>query len=127
MGIVTSFVAWCRPRLVRAWWRLTSVGRLLWVCRASVLPVIIGVALLGWTDQARDIVVADTLPSLDNWRALVGILIAVTIWSTVAWYWARVTVQHGFVNPLPADPEQRPWHGWLTVELPRWIGTAGML
>lgn len=127
MRFVASFLDWCRPRLVWWWWHVTIFARMLWVCRASALPVLVGMLLIGWTDQARDIVVADTVPSFENLRPLLGILIAVTIWATVAWYWARVTVQHGFVNPVPADPIQQPWHGWLTVELPRWIGTAGML
>lgn len=121
----TFFVTRLSPPLAWLWAHVMAVVRMLWICRASVLPVIIGVALIGWTDQARDIVVADAVPSLRNWLRMVIILVAVSFWSTVAWYWARVTVQYSKINPKPAEyPE---WHGLLTVEVPRLIGTAGML
>lgn len=114
------------PALAWAWWHVLAVVRLLWICRAAVLPVAVGVALIGWTDQARDIVVANAALSLRNIPTLLAILAAVTIWSTVAWYWARVTVQYAPINPARPPPQDR-WHAALSVEIPRLVGTAGML
>ncbi|MBI2739733.1 MAG: hypothetical protein HYX38_24695 [Rhodospirillales bacterium] len=115
-----------RDGLAWLWWHVMAAVRMLWVCRAAVLPVLVGVALIGLTDQARDIVIADAAPSRKGWPALLTTLIAVTIWATIAWYWARVTVQFTWINPPPPLPHRR-WHGWLTVEVPRLIGTAAML
>jgi hypothetical protein len=113
------------PALAWLWAHVMAVVRMLWICRAAVLPVLIGVALIGWTDQARDIVIADAVPARRNWLPMLIILVAVTVWSTVAWYWARITVQYTPINPQPA--QYKEWHGQLTVEVPRLIGTAGML
>ena len=113
------------PALAWLWAHIMAVVRMLWICRAAVLPVIIGVALIGWTDQARDIVVADAIPARQNWLRMFIILAAVTVWSTVAWYWARITVQYSLINPQPSKYQN--WHGLLTVEVPRVVGTAGML
>ncbi len=114
------------PCLAWLWWHVAAIVRLLWICRAALLPVAIGVALIGWTDQARDIVVANAALSLRNFPSLLAILVAVTIWSTVAWYWARVTVQYAPINP-PAAPPRDSWQAVLSEEIPRLIGTAGML
>ena len=114
-----------REGLAWLWWRIMAAVRMLWICRAAVLPVLVGVALIGLTDQARDIVIADAAPSWKGLPALLATLVAVTIWSTIAWYWARVTVQYTVINPPP--PTHQRWHGLLTVEMPRLIGTAGML
>lgn len=123
---VKTFVVDRLPRgLAWLWAHIMAVVRMLWICRAAVLPVIIGVALIGWADQARDIVVADAVPALKNWLRMFIILAAVTLWSTVAWYWARITVQYSLINPKPS--KYQDWHGLLTVEVPRVIGTAGML
>jgi hypothetical protein len=115
-----------REGLAWLWWHIMAAVRMLWICRAAVLPVLVGVALIVLTDQARDIVIADAAPSRKGLPALVATLVAVTIWATIAWYWARVTVQFALINPPPPLPHQR-WHGWLTVEVPRLIGTAAML
>jgi hypothetical protein len=113
-------------RIAWLWWHIMAAVRILWICRAAALPALVGVVLIGWTDQARDIVIAGATPSWKGMPALIAILIAVTIWATIAWYWARVTVQYTLINPPPPLPHQR-WHAWLTVEAPRLIGTAAML
>jgi hypothetical protein len=124
-----AFLGWCGGKLAAFWWPISDLARLLWACRAAVLPIVVGVGLIGWTDQARDIVVAGGVPSPANLPTLFAILIAVTIWSTVAWYWARITLEYTFLNPPLVDPQpwQQRWHGRLTVEVPRAIGTLGML
>ena len=114
------------PALAWAWWHVLAVVRMLWICRAAVLPVAVGFALIVGTDQARDIVVANAAFSWTNIPALLAILVAVTVWSTFAWYWARITVQYAPINP-PPDPPQDRWHATLSAEIPRLIGTAGML
>jgi hypothetical protein len=114
-------------KLARAWWYVTTTVRMLWICRAALLPVIVGIALIGWADQARDIVVADAVPSLRNWPRMVAILVAVGIWAFVAWYWARVMVQYSYLNPRPTLPADLPWHARLTTEVPRVIGMVAML
>ena len=114
------------PALAWAWWHVLAVVRMLWICRAAVLPVAVGFGLIVGTDQARDIVVANAAISRHNVGSLVAILVAVTTWSTVAWYWARVTVQYAPINPVPPPPRDA-WHAALSAEVPRLIGTAGML
>src|SRR5258708_1992806 len=109
-----------------SWWRVAAVAGILWICGAAVLPVLVGVVLVGWTDQARDIVIADASWSWKSLPTLLAIPIAVTIWALIAWYWARVTVQYALINPPPPLPHQS-WHALLTVQTPRLIGTAAML
>lgn len=120
---------WWGTKLAAFWWAVVALSKILWACRAAVLPIVVGVGLIGWTDQARDIVVAGGVPSRANLSALVAVLVAVTIWSTVAWYWARITLEYTFLNPPLVNPRpwQQWWHGRLTVEVPRAIGTLGML
>ncbi|MCA0301983.1 MAG: hypothetical protein LCH95_06210 [Proteobacteria bacterium] len=130
-----AFLERLGARLGTAWWHVSDTIGMLWVCRAAVLPVLVGGALIAFTDQARDIVVALSPTNLD---AQAAILVAVLIWSTVAWYWARVTVQYKRANPVPVLPPSPPpssptppprilWHRTLTSVVPRWIGAAGIL
>ena len=77
---------------------------------------------------ARDIVMANTAPSWKGLPTLAAILIAVSIWATVAWYWARVTVQYAPAQSAAAASLHQRWHGRLACKLQAPAsGTAAML
>jgi hypothetical protein len=98
------------------------VARLLWAARAPLLAVAPGVILIGWTDQARDMVIANGLPSLHDSR----IPLALAAWALVSWYWARICLLYTFVNPPLAAPTpgQQAWWEFWTSQIPRLLGAA---
>jgi len=77
---------WLTMKLAAAWWLVMAIVRVAWACRAPVLSVAVGFALIAFTDQARDIVIASGSPSLTGKS---GIFVAVLFWAVFAWYWAR--------------------------------------
>lgn len=107
--------------LVLCWWAIVDVARIAWACRAPLLSVFIGFALIAWTDQARDIVIATGNPDQRD----SSILKAVVTWALIAWFWARVTLNDGLLPAPGAVPQW--WRDFWTSNVPRLIGAAGIL
>lgn len=78
-----------------AWWTLTDIGRVFWACRAPLLAVAIGGGLIAFTDQARDIVVAEAAADSGLLQRISAALF-VAIWALSSWYWARTTLNSVF-------------------------------
>jgi hypothetical protein len=117
---------WAATKLAASWWAVIAVRRVVWACRAPLLSVAAGFALIAFTDQARDIVVASGAPSLYGSS---GIFVAVLFWAVFAWYWARTTIDYAFVCPLPGPDSPRwrkRWQGFWADHVPRLIGFAGI-
>lgn len=97
------FIMWLVRRATGPWWGVRYVLRILWACRASMLSVAIGGALIALTDQARDIVIASAIAK-DGIPSKIGLIATMLAWAAVSWYWARVTLNFSFTLPaLDAD------------------------
>ncbi|WP_178130284.1 patatin-like phospholipase family protein [Reyranella sp. CPCC 100927] len=111
VSAVASAVAWIAGHIAGPWWALRDILRLFWACRAPMLSVVIGGALIALTDQARDIVMASAVAK-GSVVGTLGLIATMVLWATVSWYWARVTLNFSFsVPPIDLQPgaSSVPW------------------
>ena len=111
------------------WWAVRVVTATLYACRAALLALVVGGALLVFTDQARDMVLASVDPG-SSWGTKLALLMVVLSWATTGWYWSRIILDSDFavyLRPGPDDPEwRRTWHAWVCEWTPRLIGFASI-
>lgn len=127
-----SFLRWCALKARQGWWAVTDLWKLIWACRAPSVAIAAGGFLIARTDQARDIVIAISSPKEGG----LPIPLAVLLWASMGWYWARITLE--FVKgeaaraPAAVDPEVATWgwaprwHGFWSNQLPRVIGALAI-
>jgi len=118
--------------LRQIWWAATDLAALAWACRAPFAAVAIGGLLIALADQARDIVIG-TASFADGG---LPIPLAVLLWATASWYWARITLEFLDGEALRWRPPQDPevvawgwpagWHRFWSNQLPRLIGAAAI-
>lgn len=111
------------------WWAVRVIGATLYACRAAVLALVVGGALLVFTDQARDMVLASVDPASSLGTKL-SLLAVVLFWAITGWYWSRIIVSTDFavyLRPGPEDPDwRRDWHAFVCEWTPRLIGFASI-
>lgn len=125
--------SWILVKARQLWWAVTDALILVWFCRAPVLAVAAGGLLIALTDQARDIVIATGSDKETIWP----VPFFLTLWATMGWYWARVTLEFA----RGAHLERRPprdhkiflgrwawrWRRQVRSHLPRLIGAAAFV
>lgn len=111
------------------WWAIRVVAATLYACRAALLALVVGGALLVFTDQARDMVLASVDPGSSLGTKL-ALLAVVLLWATTGWYWSRIILDTDFavyLRPGPEEPEWRQsWHAFVCEWTPRLIGFASI-
>ncbi|HKU93622.1 MAG TPA: hypothetical protein VJR58_00015, partial [Vineibacter sp.] len=100
-------ITWIARQIAGPWWAIRDVLRVFWACRAPMLSVVIGGALIALTDQARDIVMASAVAKDNVWSGL-GLIATMIAWAGMSWYWARVTLNFSFSLP-EIEPDAAAW------------------
>ncbi len=88
------------------------IGATLYACRAAILALAVGgAALLVFTDQARDMVLASVDPG-SSFGTKLGLVAMILLWATTGWYWSRVILDSDFAVYLRPGPDDLPWRQW---------------
>jgi len=111
-------ITWVARHIAGPWWAIRDVLRVFWACRAPMLSVVIGGALIALTDQARDIVMASAVAKGGFWSGL-GLIATMIAWAGMSWYWARVTLNFSFSLP-EIEPDAAAWCVSDSGPLARW-------
>ena len=115
--------------IASGWWAIRVIGATLYACRAAILALAVGGALLVFTDQARDMVLASVDPG-SSFGTKLGLVAMILLWATTGWYWSRVILDSDFavyLRPGPDDPRWRQWwHDRVCEWAPRLIGAASI-
>lgn len=115
--------------IASGWWAIRVIGATLYACRAAVVALAVGGALLVFTDQARDMVLASVDPGSSLGTKL-GLVAVVLLWALTGWYWSRVILDSDFAVYLRPGPDDPPWRHWwydrVCAWTPRLIGAASI-
>jgi hypothetical protein len=118
-------------KIFRALWEwVKDLGAILRLCRFSVIMLMAGLIFLLWAPQGQDV-----LRGLAEWqnemlRAMVKLIlffVALVLWATNAWYWARVMLRFSYDDPETANFAREGRRKFLRKHLPRLLGLCAFL
>jgi hypothetical protein len=95
-------------------------GRVLALCRFSVLSVVLGSLPLILMPQGRDLLLTLADPTFSGLLARLGFFTFLVVWAASVWYWARVVLMVRRADEPERTPDERFFATWT----PRALGTA---